>query len=77
MKNFLSFLKFDKSKRKAKTIVVRSGPFKGQRIYPFRKCTVPIDENSPFLVKKREDAIRSLTENPPPEFILRRMRGIE
>jgi len=75
MKNFLSLKKFHKSSRKAKTIIVKSGLFKGMEIYPVRRCTLPINENSPFLVKKMEEAIRCLQECPIPEEILKRAQG--
>jgi hypothetical protein len=39
------------------------------------KSDLPNLDNDPFFVKKREEAIRSLRENPPPEWILKRMRG--
>jgi hypothetical protein len=29
----------------------------------------------PYFIKKREDCIKSMQENPPPEWILKRMRG--
>ncbi|MDO6434257.1 hypothetical protein Q4E93_26845 [Flavitalea sp. BT771] len=32
-------------------------------------------DNDPVFIKKREDAVRDLLENPPPEWILKRMRG--
>lgn len=31
--------------------------------------------NDPVFIKKREEAIRSLRENPPPEWIQKLMRG--
>jgi hypothetical protein len=39
------------------------------------KSDLPNLDNDPFFVKKREEAIKSLTENPPPEWILKKMRG--
>ena len=32
-------------------------------------------DKDPVFMRKREEAIRSLRENPPPEWILKRMRG--
>ena len=32
-------------------------------------------DNDPVFIKKREDAVRDLLDNPPPEWILKRMRG--
>ena len=32
-------------------------------------------DNDPVFIRKREEAVRSLQENPPPEWILKRMRG--
>ena len=77
MKNFFSLKRFLKSNKKAKTIIVKSGFLKGHEIYPVRRCKRPIDENSPFLVKKMEDAIRSLKECPIPEEVFRRAQGIK
>jgi hypothetical protein len=31
--------------------------------------------NDPVLIRKREECIKSLTENPPPEWLLKKMRG--
>jgi hypothetical protein len=36
---------------------------------------MPNLDNDPVFMKKREDAVRDLLENPPPEWILKRMRG--
>jgi hypothetical protein len=77
MKNFLSLKIFNKSNKKAKTIIVKSGPFKGHRMYPVRKSKLKIDENCPFLVRKMEAAIQSLKECPIPEEVFRRAQGIK
>ncbi|MBN8855389.1 MAG: hypothetical protein BGO55_27255 [Sphingobacteriales bacterium 50-39] len=31
--------------------------------------------NDPVLNRKAEECVKSLTENPPPEWILKKMRG--
>jgi len=31
--------------------------------------------NDPVFIRKGEECVKSLTENPPPEWILKRMRG--
>jgi len=36
---------------------------------------LPDLDKDPFFIKKREDAVRDLLDNPPPEWILKRMRG--
>jgi len=36
---------------------------------------MPNLDNDPFFIKKREDAIKAMLENPPPEWILKKMRG--
>ena len=38
---------------------------------------LPSSDNDPFFIKKKEDAIKALTECPPPDFLLKRMRGEE
>jgi hypothetical protein len=77
MKNFLSLKRFRKSNKKAKTIIVKAGFLKGHEVYPVRRFRGYIDENSPFLVKKMEDAIRSLQECPIPEEVFKRAQGIK
>jgi hypothetical protein len=74
MKNFLS-LKRIRRKKKAKTIIIKSGFLKGHEAYPVHILRGYVDENSPFLVKKMEEAIRSLQECPIPEEVFRRARG--
>jgi hypothetical protein len=32
-------------------------------------------DNDPFFIKKWDEAIKAMEENPPPEWILKRMRG--
>jgi hypothetical protein len=32
----------------------------------------PVNENDPFLIRKKEEAIKSLTETPLPEWLLNR-----
>jgi hypothetical protein len=48
------------------------------------KCKITVTEgkidiskldNDPFFIKKWEDAVRAMEENPPPEWLLKRMRG--
>lgn len=39
------------------------------------KMDLPDLDKDPFFIKKREDAVRDLLDNPPPEWILKRMRG--
>jgi len=36
---------------------------------------MPDLRNHPFFVKKREEAVEALRKNPPPEWLLKRMRG--
>ena len=48
----------------------------GER-YPLTRVEILPSDNDPFFVKKKEDAIKALTECPPPEFLLKRMRGEE
>jgi hypothetical protein len=36
---------------------------------------MPTYENDPVFLKKKEEAIKALQDNPPPEWILKRMRG--
>jgi hypothetical protein len=44
--------------------------------YPGTWVEIPRDaEEDPFFKRKREEAIKALTECPPPDFILKRMRG--
>jgi hypothetical protein len=76
MKNFWSLKELFKPK-KAKTIIVKSGLFKGQRIYKYYKSNLKIDENCPFYKEKMEAAIRSVQECPIPEEVFRRAQGLE
>lgn len=39
------------------------------------KMNLPDPDTDPVLVRKREEFIKSWTENPPPEWILKRARG--
>jgi hypothetical protein len=36
---------------------------------------MPSYDHDPVFLKKREEAIKALTENPPPAWIQKRMRG--
>lgn len=36
---------------------------------------MPSYDHDPVFLKKREEAIKALTENPPPPWIQKRMRG--
>ncbi|HEY4206268.1 MAG TPA: hypothetical protein VGM31_05640 [Puia sp.] len=39
------------------------------------KMNLPDLGKDPFLIKKREDAVEAMERNPPPEWLLKRMRG--
>jgi hypothetical protein len=52
----------------------RDDIYKIRRVKPGSKFAKML-ENDPVLIRKREECIKSLTENPPPEWILKRMRG--
>jgi hypothetical protein len=39
--------------------------------------SLPDYSNDPFFLKKLEEAYKALAECPPPDFILKRMRGEE
>lgn len=44
--------------------------------YPFTVVeNLSVDENDPFFIKKREEAIKVLTEAPLPDFLLERIEG--
>ncbi len=45
--------------------------------YPVKvvKMNLPDFDNDPFLIKKREQAIKTLTEAPLPDWLLKKMRG--
>lgn len=36
---------------------------------------MPDLSNDPVLIRKREEAVEALRKNPPPEWLLKRMRG--
>lgn len=36
---------------------------------------IPSMESDPFFVKQLQEAIKDMERNPPPEWILKRMRG--
>jgi len=48
--------------------------YKIHRVKPGSKFDKML-ENDPVFIKKREEAIRSWRENPPPEWLLKRARG--
>ena len=48
----------------------------GLDTYPFTVVeSLPDDEDDPFFIKKREEAIKALTEAPLPDFLLQRIEG--
>jgi hypothetical protein len=79
MKNFLFLRKSNKQRKPATWTRLPDSEscIRGESYPIYVSNDAFIDENCPFLLKKGEEADRSLTENPPPEFILKRMRGIE
>ncbi|HEY8971233.1 MAG TPA: hypothetical protein VIM64_19145 [Puia sp.] len=48
--------------------------YKIHRVKPGSKLAKAM-ANHPAFIKKGEECVKSLTENPPPEWILKRMRG--
>lgn len=78
MKNFLPLKRFRKPVSTPRPVKLEASKiFRKEDTYQVYISYDPIDKNDPYYVKKMEEAVRSLTENPPPEFILKRMRGIE
>ena len=52
----------------------RDDVYKIHRAKPGSKLA-KIMASDPAFIKKGEACVKSLTENPPPEWIVRRMRG--
>lgn|GEM_PF-975728 len=75
MKNFLSLKRYSRKRRKAKTIIIKSGPFKGLEAYPIYESDVPFDQTNPLFIEKMEAAVRTLQECPIPEEVFRLARG--
>ena len=48
--------------------------YKIHRVKPGSKLAKLMDDD-PVFIKKREEAIKSWLENPPPEWLLKRARG--
>lgn len=79
MKNFLSLGRSNKSRKPATWIRLPDSEscIKGESYPIYVSRDAYIDENCPFLVAKREAAIRSLQECPIPEEVFRRAQGLE
>jgi len=52
----------------------RNDIYKIRRVKPGSKFAKML-ANDPFFIKKREEAVRSWLENPPPEWLLKRASG--
>lgn len=52
----------------------RDNIYKIHRVKPGSKLAKMM-ANDPVLIRKREEAVRSWLENPPPEWLLKRARG--
>jgi len=57
-----------KAKKKINNVVKWREPIKVNENLPSLK-------NDPVFLKKREEALKALRENPPPEWLLKRGRG--
>ncbi len=73
MKSFLSIKGLRKAKRSKKPVLVPSDSlFKNGKTYPLYISDDPVNENDPANIKEMEEAVKSLTECPIPDWVLKR-----